>query len=82
MKKLLAIGDSLSLPRFGVSYENNWGYKLKNNFPNLDMIYVFQRSITTNVLIEWGGGGKEPKDNLPFGSDFWNIIILILLFCS
>jgi acyl-CoA thioesterase I len=65
-KKILIIGDSLSLPGHSNNYEDTWVYKVKNYFKDFDFITHLQRSLTTNVLVSQGGGGP---DDFPRGSD-------------
>lgn len=75
-KKVLAIGDSLALPRENLNYEKTWIYKLKSNF-QFDFVTLFQRAITTEVLVNWGGNGK----NITKGADcleFYKPDIIIL----
>ena len=77
--KVLCIGDSTSLPGHTNSYEDTWFYILKQNFPDLDFISLFRRSITTEILVVEGGG--DYTDNLPKGADcleFYNPSIVIL----
>ena len=59
MVKVLCVGDSLGLPRDGVTYENTWFYKIKIKYPNYDFIYKFKRSLTSLDLV-----GKSKKDYL------------------
>ena len=54
--KVLAIGDSLSLPGHLNRYEDTWIYKLKKSFSEFDFITFFQRGLTTDVLVTMGGG--------------------------
>lgn len=68
--KILAIGDSLTLPRGkDVYYEDTWFYKLKQKFSNYDFFPLFKRGITTNVLVEWGGGDADTIEEFPYGAD-------------
>ncbi len=84
MKKILCIGDSLTLPRGeDVKYENTWFYLLKHYFQDIDFISFFKRGITTNILVQEGGGDKNTAEKYPFGADCLehykpNIIILQL----
>lgn len=55
--KVLCVGDSLGLPREGVSYEETWFYKLKKDHPKDDYIYKFKRALTSRDLV-----GKSGKD--------------------
>jgi lysophospholipase L1-like esterase len=68
MKKILCIGDSLSLPGHLNKYEDTWIYKLKTEFPEIDFITFFKRQLTTEALVSMGGGA-EGIDNLPKGAD-------------
>jgi len=80
-KKVIYIADSLALPRENVLYEDTAISLLKHRFRNLDFITVFKRSITTNVLVEWGGNNYGQINNFPMGSDcleFYNPKIIIL----
>ncbi len=54
--KILCIGDSLSLPGHGNMYEDVWFKKLKISFPEYDFISFFKRHLTTEVLVNMGGG--------------------------
>jgi len=65
--KVLCIGDSTSLPGHTNRYEDTWFFKLKQDFPNYDFISVFRRAITTDILVNEGGG--DSVDNLPRGAD-------------
>lgn len=74
--KVLCVADSLGLPGHS-KYEDTWFALLKNNFPSIDFISVFQRATTTNVLLTIGGG----SDNIPRGADcleFYEPDIVIL----
>ncbi len=52
--KILCVGDSLALPREGVSYEDTWFYKLSTNYPNVHFISKFVRELTTDKLTPRG----------------------------
>ena len=81
IKSILCIGDSLSMPRNTVLYKDTWYSKLKKEFPNIDFNPQFKRAITTDVLVEWGGGDFETIESFPFGSDcleFYKPDIVIL----
>lgn len=67
-KKVLCIGDSLSLPGHLNSYEDTWFYLLKKGFPDLDFISYFKRQLSTNVLVSMGGG-ENGMDKWPKGAD-------------
>ena len=67
MKKVLCIGDSLSLPREGLLFEDTWLFNLKLEFSNLDFISVSTRGSTTNVLVSLGG--NQNSIDFPPGSD-------------
>lgn len=43
--RVLCIGDSLGLPREGVSYEDTWFYKLKCNYPQTEFVSQFERRL-------------------------------------
>lgn len=64
--KILAIGDSLSLPGHGNRYEDTWIYLAKMAFSQNDFITLFRRSLTTDVLVNEGGGELV---GFPPGSD-------------
>ncbi|HON16100.1 MAG TPA: hypothetical protein PLA51_06445, partial [Spirochaetota bacterium] len=57
--KLLIITDSVSMPRPGIPYESTWIYKLKKEFPNLDIIDKAARGSTSMRLVTEGGGGVD-----------------------
>ena len=57
--KILCVGDSLGLPREGVSYEDTWFYELVNKYREDHFIYKFKRGLTSEYLI--GLYGKEYK---------------------
>ena len=81
IKSILCIGDSLSMPRDTLLYKDTWHSKLKKEFPNIDFISQFKRAITTDVLVELGGGDSETIESFPFGSDcleFYKPDIVIL----
>ena len=68
--KILCVGDSLTLPRGNdVKYEDTWLFLLKKYFSRFDFITHFKRGITTNVLVEWGGGELNNTNNFPYGAD-------------
>jgi len=78
--KILAVGDSLALPGHGNEYEDTWIWKLKQEFKKLDFITIFQRAMTTEVLVSLGGG-KNENDFVPNGADcleFYKPDIIIL----
>ncbi|GAB4284891.1 MAG: hypothetical protein Kow0068_10090 [Marinilabiliales bacterium] len=61
MKKILCIGDSLSLPGHGNKYEDTWIYKLRQKFESQGYHFItfFQRALTSDVLIKQGGDGSD-----------------------
>lgn len=63
-KRILIIGDSLAMPRPGVSYEDTWVYKLIKAFPEFDLIDKTRRASTSERLVTEGGG-----NNNPYGAD-------------
>ena len=67
-RKVLCIGDSLSLPGHLNSYEDTWFFKLKTEFPNYDFLCFFKRQLTIEVLVTMGGG-IDGIDNWPKGAD-------------
>lgn len=80
--KILCIGDSTSLPGHTNKYEDTWFYLLKKEFKELCFISNFKRGITTDVLVNWGGG-EEHNNAFPKGADCLehympNIVILQL----
>lgn len=68
IKRVVCIGDSLSLPGHLNQYEDTWIYKLKLEFPDFDFISFFKRQLTTDALATMGGG-KDGIDNWPKGAD-------------
>ena len=77
--RILAIGDSLSLPGHSNEYEDTWSYLIKKRFPAFDHITLFRSAITSKILVEEGGGSEL----FPLGSDCLehfrpNIVILQL----
>lgn len=73
--KILCVGDSLGLPRDGVSYEDTWYYKIKKEFPEHDFIYKFKRSLTSKDLV-----GRSGKDFLGDYSLYYSPDIVITQF--
>tara|TARA_B110001452_G_scaffold119986_1_gene99552 strand:+ start:11406 stop:11687 length:282 start_codon:yes stop_codon:yes gene_type:complete len=65
--RVLCIGDSTSLPGRSNKYEDTWIFKLKKRYTNWDFITFFKRALTTNVLIEMGGGDENYPN--PEGAD-------------
>ena len=72
--KILCIGDSLTLPRNGVNYEDTWFYLIKQNFLNFEFISSFKRAITSNILNE--------HDSLELYSPDYAIIQLGIVDCA
>lgn len=48
-KRVLCIGDSLSLPRENVCYEHTWFSLIKDDFPNLEFVDYFKRGLTIDM---------------------------------
>ncbi|MBC6110551.1 SGNH/GDSL hydrolase family protein [Pedobacter fastidiosus] len=63
--KILCIGDSLSLPGHGNQSKDIWFSKLQEEYKEWLFFSLFKRSITTNILVEEGGG----DDTFPGGAD-------------
>lgn len=49
--RVLAIGDSLSIPRASSTYEDTWLYKLKKAHPEWDIISLCEGGRTTDCLL-------------------------------
>lgn len=60
-KRVLIIGDSLAMPRPGVSYEDTWVYKLIEALPEFEFIDKTRRASTSERLVTEGGGDSNPK---------------------
>ncbi len=58
-RKVIVIGDSVSMPRPEVRYEDTWIYRLKKNFPGYDIIDKCERGTTSFRLVTEGGGGVD-----------------------
>lgn len=52
MKKILCIGDSLGLPRDGVSYEDTWFYIIKYKHSEYEFIDYFKRGLLINEALQ------------------------------
>lgn len=49
--KILCIGDSLGMPRPGVSYEETWFYRLSKAFPQHVFVSEFRRAMLINEAV-------------------------------
>jgi acyl-CoA thioesterase I len=58
-RRVLIIGDSVSMPRPEVSYEDTWICRLKNEFPHFDIIDKSERGTTSFRLVTEGGSGVD-----------------------
>lgn len=58
-KRVLIIADSMAMPREDVGYELTWIYKLKQAFPDYDVVDRPSRGATSLRLVTEGGGGKD-----------------------
>lgn len=68
VKRVMCIGDSLSLPGHLNRYDDTWYFKLKEKFPRYDFNSYFKRQLTTDVLVSMGGG-QHGIDSWPKGAD-------------
>jgi hypothetical protein len=58
-KRVLIIGDSVSMPRPEVRYEETWICRMKQEFPGVDFIDKSERGTTSFRLVSEGGGGAD-----------------------
>lgn len=49
--RIYCIGDSLGLPREGVTYEDTWYYKLKQSYPEHDFVEHFERGLLISTAL-------------------------------
>lgn len=50
--RILCIGDSLGMPRPGVSYEDTWFYKLSKAFPQHVFVSEYRRAMLINEAVD------------------------------
>lgn len=74
MKKVMAITDSLGMPRPGVEYTDTWIFKLSQLLPQIHLIDRSKRGATTNRL--------SSKDALEFYDPNGVIIQLGIVDCA
>jgi hypothetical protein len=84
LTRVLIIGDSSILPGHSNLYEDTWLYMFKSSYhKSNDIIAYCQRGLTTDVLVNQGGGVLGDFPFVPKGADVLeyympNIIILQL----
>jgi acyl-CoA thioesterase-1 len=59
--KIVIIGDSNSMPRLEVEYDDTYISKLKQSFPAIDFIDKCKRGGTTNRFVQEGAGFKDTR---------------------
>lgn len=79
MKRILIIGDSLAMPREGVSYEQTWPYLLIKKFPNFEFIDKTKRASQSERLVKEGGGYKGVKEGADLLEHYRPDVVIIQL---
>lgn len=74
MKKVMAITDSLGMPRPGIKYTDTWIFKLSQSLPQIHLIDRSKRGTTTNRL--------SSKDALEFYDPDCVIVQLGIVDCA